>query len=314
MVRSFVTPRAPETTPLGMAPHAEPPVDVSDMADLDSADEAESVRISGFEGRVWCSSLADLVQLECLSSARAVVVVSCGAERGALYFDAGQVTHAVLGELSGDAAALELLSWEAGTFEQVVLEPGAEDALAAWPAGPSVDLGWQQLLMCAAQRRDEKRRDEQRGLTVRREERRDETRRSYPPGPTSVVRPLPRANTSALAARAETPVARGSVGRGSTVMLDANQQLLRSSNQEAAVTLAPLAAHLHRLTDLIARDLGAPRMESLVCLGAAPGLVVAATPGGGCVAFETLRELTLQDVSQQAVSAEVSAPGAVTRK
>jgi hypothetical protein len=104
----------------------------------------------GFDGRLQHLGLADLVQLECLTSNRTSVVVRSAGRQGQLFFDSGQLVHAVVGTRVGDPAALEILSWTSGTFACTE---------ATWPSQPSVVQPWQQLLLSAAHRADEERRD-----------------------------------------------------------------------------------------------------------------------------------------------------------
>ncbi len=105
---------------------------------------------SGFDGRIRCTNLADLVQFECLSNERVAVCVRSGSREGHLFFERGELIHAASEKLAGRVAAFEILSWETGTFG-----PSA----SPWPARRTLDLPWQTLLMFAAQQRDERLRD-----------------------------------------------------------------------------------------------------------------------------------------------------------
>jgi hypothetical protein len=109
---------------------------------------------AGFDGRIRCANLADLVQFECLSNDRVAVCVRSGPREGHLFFERGELIHAASGKLTGRVAAFEILSWETGTFG-----PSA----SAWPARRTLDLPWQTLLMFAAQQRDEMLRDRSSG-------------------------------------------------------------------------------------------------------------------------------------------------------
>ena len=71
----------------------------------------------GFRAKLAGVSLWDLVQMECLARSRAVVLVTGEAGIGYLYFDRGLIVHAVTAELSGQQAALEILSWTNGSFQ-----------------------------------------------------------------------------------------------------------------------------------------------------------------------------------------------------
>jgi hypothetical protein len=102
----------------------------------------------GFQAKLRSSSLADLVQMECLAGVRLVVRVTSGDNVGYLYFRGGSVVHAVTAVLSGEAAAMEMLTWNAGTFE-----PAERD----WPLKDSISSSWESLLLRAAHAHDQNR-------------------------------------------------------------------------------------------------------------------------------------------------------------
>jgi hypothetical protein len=100
---------------------------------------------SGFHARFKGASLADLVQMACLSGTKAVVRVTCGSKVGHLFFRGGALVHASTPSLTGEPAAMEMLSWNWGTFEPAELE---------WTRD-TISASWQGLLMRAAQIMDE---------------------------------------------------------------------------------------------------------------------------------------------------------------
>jgi hypothetical protein len=102
---------------------------------------------SGFQGRIQGASLSDLVQMECLANSRGAVRVTSGSNVGYLFFRGGAVVHALAGSLLGEAAALQMLGWNEGTFQTVERE---------WPAKESISCTWQSLLLRAAQLHDER--------------------------------------------------------------------------------------------------------------------------------------------------------------
>jgi hypothetical protein len=108
---------------------------------------ASRVRGSGFQAKIRGASLADLVQMECLAGSRRVVRVTSGDHVGYLFFRSGNLVHALARSLVGEAAALEMLAWDEGTFD-----PAERD----WPAKDTIACNWQGLLLRAAQARDEK--------------------------------------------------------------------------------------------------------------------------------------------------------------
>jgi hypothetical protein len=105
------------------------------------------VRGSGFQARIKGANLADLVQMECLAGSKRAVRVTSGDLVGYLFFRGGNVVHALARSFIGEAAALEMLGWDEGTFE-----PAERD----WPSKDSITCNWQSLLLRAAQARDEK--------------------------------------------------------------------------------------------------------------------------------------------------------------
>ena len=62
-------------------------------------------------------SLWDLVQMECLARSRLVVLVKGEGGIGYLYFDRGQIVHAITADRVGEQAALEILAWTNGSFQ-----------------------------------------------------------------------------------------------------------------------------------------------------------------------------------------------------
>jgi hypothetical protein len=117
------------------------------MAAMNSGEESpHTLRESGFRANLHGASLADLVQMECLSGRERVIRVSSGSEVGYMFFRGGQIVHAVSRRGIGETAALEILRWNDGTFEQ---------CSAGWPDRDSISSNWQNLLLIAAQHRDE---------------------------------------------------------------------------------------------------------------------------------------------------------------
>ena len=100
----------------------------------------------GFRAKLAGVSLWDLVQMECLAGSRTVVLVTGEAGIGYLYFDRGQIVHAVTAELSGQQAALEILAWTNGSFQPCD---------RPWPETGTIGTSHEALLLEAAQRRDE---------------------------------------------------------------------------------------------------------------------------------------------------------------
>ncbi|HWA71792.1 MAG TPA: DUF4388 domain-containing protein [Polyangiaceae bacterium] len=111
-----------------------------------TAELTEADMPTGFSANLNAASLSDLVQMQCLSGARAVARVSSGEDVGYLYFREGRVVHAMSPSNVGEPAALEILAWNGGSFEL---------CSAGWPESESIDSTIQGLLLRAAQTRDE---------------------------------------------------------------------------------------------------------------------------------------------------------------
>jgi len=88
------------------------------MPAMNSGEESpNTMRESGFRANLHGASLADLVQMECLSGHERVIRISSGTDVGYLFFRGGQIVHAVSRRGIGETAALEILRWNDGTFE-----------------------------------------------------------------------------------------------------------------------------------------------------------------------------------------------------
>ena len=94
-----------------------------------------------FTGIAGSATLADLVQMECSVMATRAVRIDRGETSGRIYFARGQVIHAEVGELTGEAALFEMLRWNGG---HVVVADGVH------PATETIDRHWQSLLLEAA--------------------------------------------------------------------------------------------------------------------------------------------------------------------
>ncbi len=105
----------------------------------------------GFSGSIEGASLADLIQMECLSGNRRAIRVTSEDQVGYLFLADGRVVHSFTADLSGEEAAIEILGWAFGAFEP---------CNANWPKAPQIDAPFQSLLLRAAQERDERARDD----------------------------------------------------------------------------------------------------------------------------------------------------------
>lgn len=116
--------------------------------------------------------IADLIQLNCQSGARARLVAQRGDEDVVhVYFDGGDVVHADFGTVEGEEAVYELLTWETGMFE-------VEQDVAA--PTRSITMPWSALIMEGMRRLDEQREAQGEALSQEQKEQEDmagETRR-----------------------------------------------------------------------------------------------------------------------------------------
>jgi Domain of unknown function (DUF4388) len=258
--------------------------------------------VSGFDGHVHCTCLADLVQLECLSGARTVFCVMSQGRQGYLFFEAGRVVHAIAGQLVQEAATLEMLSWDNGSFVQRDLE---------WPRGPAMATSWQQLLMLSAQQRDESGRGEPElgpNDTAKRVVGLSSRRAIVPPKPVvpiarvvptpiAVVAAAPDRNsmpTLPVVAVAPTPRAAVEPAQGvlGAVRLGANGEVQAARGQGQG--LVALGAYTRHLCDLIGADLGLGAMITCDAQLAMRRVKLFVEPTGSCVAVVTPVEVELE--------------------
>jgi len=210
------------------------------MSAMNSGEESpNTMRESGFRASLHGTSLADLVQMECLSGRERVLRVSSGTEVGYLFFRAGQIVHAVSRRGIGEMAALEILRWNDGSIEP---------CSAGWPDRDSITSNWQNLLLTAAQQRDESGRH---NLVAFPGPRSTVTRSSSPPA--SVPGP-PSSGSSRL---------EGTVSSESTPMLAQVRAAVRLdpsgnvvSSKGDAAALSQVAAYAARLAELVGDGLG----------------------------------------------------------
>lgn len=101
---------------------------------------------SGFAAHIDGASMADLIQLECTRGSTRAVRVAAGDKTGFLYFDRGELVHAIAGGRVGEPAAREILKWETGTVRP---------SDSYWSKPPTIHMSWQALLISTAQEVDE---------------------------------------------------------------------------------------------------------------------------------------------------------------
>lgn len=98
------------------------------------------------QGDLKDMSVADLIQHNCQDGKTAALEIEAGGQQATLYFEAGEVVHAALGNQSGEPVVYEVLPWEEGHF---VLHPDQGTTIR------SIDRSWSGLLLEGARRLDE---------------------------------------------------------------------------------------------------------------------------------------------------------------
>ena len=91
-------------------------------------------------------ALTDLIQVTCQEQKLARLIIDFEGETAEIYFDAGEIVHAQLGELTGEEAIYRVLGWEDGRFN---LESDVTPPLR------TVKTPWSVLLMSGLQQHDE---------------------------------------------------------------------------------------------------------------------------------------------------------------
>jgi len=101
----------------------------------------------GMLGNLKDMTIADLIQHNCQDRKTAELSLQHTGHRAVVYFDDGNVAHAVLdGEQEGEAVIYQILGWEDGTFN---LETGVN------PPRSTITRSWTGLLLEGARRLDE---------------------------------------------------------------------------------------------------------------------------------------------------------------
>jgi hypothetical protein len=108
---------------------------------------AEAPASEGFTARLMGVTLADLIQMKCMSGATESIRILSAGRMGMLQFLKGHLTHAATSGRLGDDAVLELLQWRTGDCESFA---------GSLPHGSLVRRAWQSLLLGAAQESDER--------------------------------------------------------------------------------------------------------------------------------------------------------------
>jgi len=242
-------------------------VDVKDSSSTETQapDSSAAGRAQpGFRAHLQGIGLHDLVMLQNLVRASGVFVVLSGERTGSLHFARGQLLHAETGELVGDAAALEVLSWREGEFinsERTV------------PERTTVVASLDALLLRLAKDVEEIRQSEPPLTTATGVRRRMEGPTGFrtthqglgmPSQPPPMAPGLAAAATPGVAAVApKTPTRAGEPRGGVTNVLVAPHGALIDGNGSDAETLAAKVGYMARLTDLVGQAMGAGEVRTV---------------------------------------------------
>jgi hypothetical protein len=113
---------------------------IAEKKDSDASGE------DGFRGVIRRVGLEDLIQLECMNCKTTLLEINTEKLRGQIYIERGEIIHSVAGGLTGEPALHKLLALRGGEFSLKALEQ---------PERRTIHGQWMQLLMEAAQARDE---------------------------------------------------------------------------------------------------------------------------------------------------------------
>jgi len=222
----------------------------------------------GFDIRLPSAQLADLIQNNCLNRVRGAFRVSSGESEGLLFFDSGQLVHAVAGEEQGLDAMVVMLGWRGGCIEPCSVP---------WPAACSIGMGADALLLNAAQRLDEQQRDGRQRDSRPEEATTTVVRRiEWPAAATAVpvqVDAAPERSSEHSGLSLRSALSLESLARLEVVRVasDGNIERLRPG---ASTDLADTAFHCQTLGSLIGEGLGLGRCRALACEGPVDGMVV----------------------------------------
>ncbi len=98
------------------------------------------------EGNLKMMSLASIVQINCEERNQAQLILNYQGRVGTIYFKAGEMIHAEVGDLSGEEAVFSMLSWEDGAFQ---VRMGVEPSLQ------TIEKPWSGILLEGMRRIDE---------------------------------------------------------------------------------------------------------------------------------------------------------------
>ncbi len=102
----------------------------------------------GFTGQLDNFALLDIIQMGCLAQRDGRLVIRSGRRRAEVILSRGRIVHAATKGQMGEDALLEILSWEKGEFQFGSIDSSIQ-------SNPTIQGGWEQVLMDAVRKRDE---------------------------------------------------------------------------------------------------------------------------------------------------------------
>ncbi|MBU0673912.1 MAG: response regulator [Proteobacteria bacterium] len=105
-----------------------------------------------FRGTLTGISLGDVIQIKCMSGVTAALRVSEGDRQGIIFFQKGEIIHALCDQLDGEEAFYEIMSFSHGILDTVQLTEMPEQ---------TISMPCTALLMEGSRRQDEKQHREQ---------------------------------------------------------------------------------------------------------------------------------------------------------
>ena len=102
----------------------------------------------GFSGQLDNFALLDIIQMSCLAQRDGRLVIRNGRRRAEVILSRGRIVHAATKGQVGEEALLEILSWEKGEFQLGSIDGGIQSK-------PTIQGGWEQVLMDAVRKRGE---------------------------------------------------------------------------------------------------------------------------------------------------------------
>jgi len=217
----------------------------------------------GFRVSLSGATLPDFVQMECLAQSSRVFRITSGHRIGYLFFKQGQIIHALAGDDMGEAAALEILKWRDGSVEPCNV---------GWPDAPTIQSTWQNLLLLAAQARDESGRHKLVSFPGNRAQ----------PQSREMIKQAKREDTSMNAPPSSQSLSLAQFQ--AFVRLDPQGNVVSAKGDSEE--LAPVAAYTARLAELIGNMLGMEGFASLECSFASDRVFLHRERSGNLVALK----------------------------